>query len=299
MVKKCLKCMSDEYTNKSLVMLINECGHPLCRNCVENIFAGNANKCPIAGCGRMMRKNNYREQLFDNPQIERENFIRKRLAKTFNLQEDNFPSLRAFNDYLETYEDIIFKLANDIDVEETEAAIRAFKDEHAEQIELNRKRLTPDDIWINQMLDEEEKQARRLRTEIDEETRPAVPTRAIIEQLRQTDLPAEVILDRQRKIQIEADMEEKERMERKKLEKHERLVQSTYGQVRRSGRVYFYKQPHMPLNGPEVPGAEDLEQLGYLEHVGKATAAGAAGGFLPHIGCTRAIMEAHQDLFAF
>uniref|UniRef100_A0A1I7XTN7 Complex1_LYR_dom domain-containing protein n=2 Tax=Heterorhabditis bacteriophora TaxID=37862 RepID=A0A1I7XTN7_HETBA len=30
-MRECVKCKSNEYTNKSLVMMINECGHPLCK----------------------------------------------------------------------------------------------------------------------------------------------------------------------------------------------------------------------------------------------------------------------------
>lgn len=66
-------------------MLINECGHPLCQHCVDNLFARNSNRCPYEGCGRMLKRNNFWEQLLDNPKIERENFIRKRIDKVFFL----------------------------------------------------------------------------------------------------------------------------------------------------------------------------------------------------------------------
>lgn len=62
-------------------MMINECGHPLCKNCVENIFARNANVCPYNGCGKTLKKNNFWEQVFDDPRVERENAVRKRLDK--------------------------------------------------------------------------------------------------------------------------------------------------------------------------------------------------------------------------
>ncbi|KHJ76215.1 zinc finger, C3HC4 type, partial [Oesophagostomum dentatum] len=103
-MRECTKCKSNEYTNKNLVMMVNECGHPLCKNCVENLFVRNAGPCHV--CGKTLRKNNFWEQVFDDPLIEKETHIRRRLRKTYNLKKDDFPSLREFNDYLERFETI-------------------------------------------------------------------------------------------------------------------------------------------------------------------------------------------------
>lgn len=92
MVRSCPKCKTNEYTNRSLVMMINECGHSLCQNCVENIFARNSNRCPYEGCIKVLRKNGFWEQTFDDPLIERENHIRKRLNKVFFHFNYNFLS---------------------------------------------------------------------------------------------------------------------------------------------------------------------------------------------------------------
>lgn len=84
-MRSCPKCKSNEYSNRALVMMINECGHPLCQNCVDNIFARNANKCPYEGCERVLKKNNFWEQVFDDPEIEKENFVRRRVLKVSSL----------------------------------------------------------------------------------------------------------------------------------------------------------------------------------------------------------------------
>ena len=86
---ECPKCKTNEFTNRSLVMLINECGHPLCKNCVENIFVRNQNYCPYEGCGRVLKKSNFWEQIFEDPRIERETYIRRRLSKA-NLKNNDF-----------------------------------------------------------------------------------------------------------------------------------------------------------------------------------------------------------------
>lgn len=45
---------------------------------------------------------NFNFSVFDDPQIEKENHVRKRLKKIFNLKQDDFEDLKQFNDYLET-----------------------------------------------------------------------------------------------------------------------------------------------------------------------------------------------------
>ncbi|CAM6106695.1 unnamed protein product [Calypogeia fissa] len=61
--------------------------------------------------------------------MNKENAIRRRIASTYNKPEDDFPSLRAYNDYLEEVEDI-----KGVNVQETEAKIKAYQEENADQI---------------------------------------------------------------------------------------------------------------------------------------------------------------------
>lgn len=68
------------------------------------------------------------------------------------------------------------------------------------------------------------------------------------------------------------------------------------GPVRQSGQPYMHKVLEMPVNGPRVPTDEEVEQLGYLQHMRQPSAARLAGGFLPVLGCSRALFEARQDL---
>ncbi|KAI6242871.1 Importin N-terminal domain-containing protein [Aphelenchoides fujianensis] len=244
-MRSCPKCKSNEYNNRQLVMMINECGHPLCQNCVENIFARNSNKCPYEGCEKILRKNNFWEQTFDDPFIEKENYIRRKVLKTYNFLEDNFNSLKEYNDYLEHVEEIIFKLVNDVDVAEAEEEIRKFREQNAEQIERNRRRLNPDDLWIKEMLLEEQKAA-QARAQVDFPTDAfedlQAKPRSIISELRDSDLPAEMILDRERKVQLEAELAEKEERERKKRERSNRRPRevTNFGVLRQSGKAYVH-----------------------------------------------------------
>lgn len=60
--------------------------------------------------------------------------IRKRISNLFNKREDDFPSLREYNDYLEEVEDMTFNLIEGIDVATIEAKIAQYQEENAEQI---------------------------------------------------------------------------------------------------------------------------------------------------------------------
>ncbi|KAK6116701.1 hypothetical protein DH2020_049583 [Rehmannia glutinosa] len=60
--------------------------------------------------------------------------IRKRIASIYNKREEDFPSLREYNDYLEEVEDMIVNLVDGIDVPAIEARIAEYQRENADQI---------------------------------------------------------------------------------------------------------------------------------------------------------------------
>ncbi|PON99337.1 Cdk-activating kinase assembly factor [Trema orientale] len=74
--------------------------------------------------------------------------IRRRIASIFNKREEDFPSLREYNDYLEEVEDMkkkndfvaAFNLIEGIDVPAIEEKIAKYQEENSEQIMINRAR---------------------------------------------------------------------------------------------------------------------------------------------------------------
>ncbi|XP_050373183.1 uncharacterized protein LOC126790855 isoform X2 [Argentina anserina] len=68
-----------------------------------------------------------------NPQVK-EIAFRRRIASIFNKREDDFPSLREYNDYLEEVENMRK------DVAAIDARIAQYEKENAEQIMINRAR---------------------------------------------------------------------------------------------------------------------------------------------------------------
>ncbi|KAG6537283.1 uncharacterized protein LOC122032566 [Zingiber officinale] len=66
--------------------------------------------------------------------------IRRKIANIYNKREEDFPSLRKYNDYLEEVEDMTFNLIDGIDVAAIEAKIAKYQEENAEQIVNSRAR---------------------------------------------------------------------------------------------------------------------------------------------------------------
>jgi CDK-activating kinase assembly factor MAT1 len=137
---ECPICHSTRYLRRDMRFLINpECYHKMCESCVDRIFSHGPHQCPVAGCRKVLRRNKFRAPTFDDLRMEREIDIRKRMARVFNRREDDFESLRAYNDYLDEVEDLTFNLVNGIDVPETEKKVTAYEDANQEAIVQNRK----------------------------------------------------------------------------------------------------------------------------------------------------------------
>nr|CAD7442938.1 unnamed protein product [Timema bartmani] len=91
----CPRCKTTKYRNPSLKLMVNVCGHALCDSCVDLLFLKGSGACP--DCRVPLRRNNFRIQLFEDPMVEKEVDIRKRVLRDFNKKEDDFDSLHAKN----------------------------------------------------------------------------------------------------------------------------------------------------------------------------------------------------------
>ncbi|ORY82100.1 CDK-activating kinase assembly factor MAT1-domain-containing protein, partial [Protomyces lactucae-debilis] len=125
-LEKCPVCASDRYLNPNMKFLVNpECYHKMCESCVSRIFTLGPAPCPI--CSKTLRRNKFRQQTFSDAVIEREVDTRRRLNRIYNKTEEDFDSLRAYNDYLEQVEMITFNLTQGVDVAETEKQVKAYQ----------------------------------------------------------------------------------------------------------------------------------------------------------------------------
>ncbi|KAI9841335.1 MAG: TFIIH/NER complex subunit [Sclerophora amabilis] len=134
----CPVCKSSRYLNPNMRFLVNpECYHKMCESCVDRIFSHGPAPCPVAGCHRTLRKQRFRKQTFGDIQVEKEVDIRKRVSQVFNRRQEEFTTLRDYNDYLEEVETFTFNLHNNIDVAATEAKLAAYASQNAASISHN------------------------------------------------------------------------------------------------------------------------------------------------------------------
>ncbi|KAI1115753.1 CDK-activating kinase assembly factor MAT1-domain-containing protein [Nemania sp. NC0429] len=139
----CPVCKRVRYLNTDMEFLINpECYHPMCSNCVTNIFKSGPAQCPYAACAKTLRLRGFRSAFFGDLAVEREVDIRRRVAAAYNMVEDDFETLRNYNDYLQDVEDLTFDLISGDDDERTTAEQKLLSREQAfrNDIERNKRR---------------------------------------------------------------------------------------------------------------------------------------------------------------
>lgn len=172
----CPVCKTIRYLNKDMEFLINpECYHPMCSNCVNRLFNEGPNQCPYAGCHKTLRRKGFRSAFFGDLGVEREVDIRRRVAAVFNQVEDDFETLRDYNDYLQMVEDLTFDLVTGTDAKRhaAEATLQRWEAEHRADIERNRKAGREADELSRRRLAAERDAARQRRldavAEVEEE----------------------------------------------------------------------------------------------------------------------------------
>ncbi len=170
----CPVCKTIRYLNKDMEFLINqECYHPMCSNCVNRLFGDSPNQCPYAGCHKTLRRKGFRSAFFGDLGVEREIDIRRRVTAVFNQAEDDFESLRAYNDYLQMVEDLTFDLVKGGDTArlKAEAELQQWEAENRAQIERNRRAGREADERARRRLQEEKEAARQRHHQAVEEAR--------------------------------------------------------------------------------------------------------------------------------
>ncbi|XP_012693534.1 CDK-activating kinase assembly factor MAT1 [Clupea harengus] len=301
----CPRCKTTKYRNPSLKLMVNVCGHTLCESCVEMLFVRGSGNC--VQCDTPLRKCNFRVQLFEDPAIDKEVEIRKKVLKIYNKREFDFPSLREYNDYLETVEEIVFNLTNNLEVERTRQIMEQYQRENRDVIQRNKVKLTREQEELEELLLLEQKSTEERRLELLEEEKRQLHAKrknkqALLDELESSQLPACVLLaqHKDRAVQLE-----------QQIEKQKQAVKTTIfstgipmGQtvslqpVPEIREVLYHHQPlYIYTHGPPVPELDQLQRLGYLNHVRAASQQDMAGGYNSGLACHRAVQDAFSGLF--
>lgn len=154
--------------------------------------------CPE--CDIPLRRGNFRVQLFEDPVVEKEVDIRKKVLRDYNKKEDDFETLREFNDYLEEVETIIFNLTNNIDVFATNKKIEQFKKENKEIILKNKSKIGREELELEELLETEKmhveiRKKETLKVEEDEKKKKMRDKEALIDELMFSNQDAKNIVE--------------------------------------------------------------------------------------------------------
>jgi len=291
----CPRCKTTSYRNPNMKMMVNVCGHNLCESCVDLLFVKGSGQCPE--CHVPLRRTNFRLQLFEDANIDKEVDIRRRILRDFNKQEEDFTTLRAFNDYLEMVEDLIFNLSNNIDIIETNKKIQAYKEANKEVILKNRVKPTKESLELEDLMTEERKIREKVVKEqqILEDLEKAKRIRnkeKLIDDLMFGEENAEQILEQHRETVL--------REEKKKIvfsNSGEENIRPHQIVSTLPDEPYVYQTQPLEFLGPIPPSSQDLTRDEYTKNIRSATSAERAGGYVETLGCLRAVQEAMAGLY--
>lgn len=294
----CPRCKTTSYRNPNMKLMVNVCGHNLCESCVELLFVKGSGSCPE--CDIPLRRGNFRLQLFEDAIIDKEVDIRRRILKDFNKHEEDFDSLREYNDYLEMVEDIIYNLCNNIDILETNKKIIAYKEQNKDQIFKNRNRVSVASLELEDMLAEERQQRlkRAREQQTIEETEKAAKIRnkeKLIDDLMFGEEDADTILEQHRE-QLKKTSSSTVTFSSGQ-ETGKSLRPPAMLQQKVPDEPFVYREPVLQFNGPVPPSFEELSDEGYIKNIRSATSTERAGGYVEAIGCLRALQEAMSGLY--
>ena len=289
----CPKCKTTKYRNPNMKLMVNVCGHNICESCVELLFVKGSGACPE--CNIPLRRTNFRLQLFEDASIDKEVDIRRRILKDFNKHEEDFETLREYNDYLEMVEDIIFNLTNNVDILETNKKIQNYKENNKEITIKNRTKLSKDALEIEDILSMEQKHSKQVKLELKvlEEAEKLAKIKnkeKLIDDLMFGEENASKILEVHRE---NVAKEEKSKLFSTGMETGASLPIV----VAVTDEVYVYTEPVIDVEGPLPPRQEDLHQGGFTRHIKTASSTERAGGYEETIGCFRAVQEAMAGLY--
>ncbi|XP_039597781.1 CDK-activating kinase assembly factor MAT1 [Polypterus senegalus] len=304
--QSCPRCKTTKYRNPFLKLMVNVCGHTLCENCVEMLFVRGSGNCQE--CDTPLRKSNFRIQLFEDPTIDKEVEIRKKILKIYNKREHDFSSLNEYNNYLEQIEEIVFNLTNNFDVEKTKQLMEQYQKENKDLIQRNKIKLTREQEELEEILAIERKEAEERRLLLlKEEQRQLMAKKkskqTLLDELESSKLPAAVLLaqHKDRAAQLETQIEKQSQaLQPSKFSTgiimNQKISLQPVAKVEEV--LYVYQPLHIESYGPPVPDLENLGRLGYLSHVRATSPQDLAGGYTSSLACHRAIQDAFTGLFS-
>lgn len=271
------------------------------------LFCSGSGSCPE--CNVPLRRSNFRVQLFEDSMVEKEVDIRKRVLRDFNKKEEDFSTLREYNDYLEEIESIIYNLSNNIDVIATNRKIEQYKKENKDLILKNKSKIGREEMELEELLEEEKQQDEIRKKELvkleqEEKKKKVRDKEALIDELMFSNADAKNILETFAN-NVQAAKEEVKVVTAVRATQFSTGIK--FGHQRQQnflpvpkieeGPLYVYEAPRQTTDGPLPPTWADLEVKGYINQVEREREEHRAGGYRSNISCLRALQEALAGLY--
>ncbi|KAF3987731.1 hypothetical protein FT663_02690 [Candidozyma haemuli var. vulneris] len=250
----CPICKTDRYLSPNMTFLINpECYHKICESCVDRIFSLGPAQCPYPKCNKMLRKNRFKKQVFDDIKIEREVDMRKRIHSIYNKSEEDFPDLKEYNAYLEYIENLIFNLSNGIDVEKTEEEVNKYEADHKIEILERAMRESEKDADITKYQEaterlKQEKLKIQRQMELEDMEFQQNQKQELMERLSSSDANAEEIMKEQRSQQAKRTNQRKRQLQQISNQLEQQFA-SANGSSKNGKDTAGNKTPFTPFQG--------------------------------------------------
>nr|CAG4636447.1 EOG090X0BPM [Eubosmina coregoni]SVE70010.1 EOG090X0BPM [Eubosmina coregoni] len=307
----CPRCKTTKYRKPDMVLMVNVCGHALCQECVEQIYVKGSGNC--LECSYPLKKSNFRVQMFEDSNVDKEVSIRRKVLKDFNKTREDFEELKDYNDYLEEVETIIFNLVFDKDIINTSKMIDTYKKENKDLIMRNQNKFKQDIEEMDEQLalekqNQQEKSKMFNTAELEEKKQKAKAREKLIDELMFSNTDAKAIVASHAQ-SLAAVAAVKQELEKKPVAvKANQFSTGVQIGVRSSNTflplpkqadipLYSYTRPVFDYNGPEPPLIERLGSLNYFTNIRAASVMERAGGYTEALSCCRALQEAMGGLF--
>ena len=284
-----------QYRNPNLRLFIGTCGHSYCEHCMNAYFSRAPHPCNE--CKTNLTLSSFRRQVFEDASVDKEVEIRKKVSKELNLYEEDFSSLREYNDFLEQVEDIVFNLTNSSELIATKSKLDSLKEKYQKTIAKNRyKKFSKDQEEIRKQIQIERETFEELRRKVAMEEMMFNQVRKsnkqnLLKELETSSLPVEAILNKhQKNVNQLLEKEESTKFVDEKIEPAELVVENEI--------CYNYTEVEIMNYGPQVPMMKEKEsEVDILNYVVSTTESDEAGGYHKGLACNRALTDAYNCLF--
>lgn len=283
MERSCPRCKTTLYRNPTLKLVINECGHSLCTSCVQLLFIRGQAPCPE--CQMNLKKTAFREQMFDDPMIDREVHIRKGVLRIFNKREEEFSDYGEYDDYLEEIEDLVVALMEGENW--AKEKLQKYSKDNNQAIRKNEAlRLKEEETIVEQIemekRDIEKAKIKLAKMEADAEIKRIDEEKKLLAKIQAGEDLSTIIIEKEKLVNME-----------ERIDEAEVTLAPLAAKIT---ELFVYEPFEFQTLGPKIPEMIDMEALGYMDSIRQPIESQIASGYTAQLGLSRALNDCFSCL---